>query len=946
MGTSLHWIDYLIIIATLLAVLLVGVYFSKSQKSSDKYFAGGKKIPSWVIGMSIFATLISSVTFLAYPSAAYASNWILLVQGLMVPVVLIGMIWIIVPLFRRIIRLSAYEYFERRFGFFARMYSSIAFSLTHFSKMGTVLYLVVLALNSVAGVPVYTTIIGVGLAIVLLTLLGGIEAVIWMDLAQGFLLIFGGLICLLILLFAPEGGPMAMIDKAFLLDKISFGPYDWDFTQLTFIVMVCNGIFYAIQKYGTDQTIIQRYLTAKDEKGAKKAAYIGVFMSVPVWTLFMCIGTALFVYYQITANPLPEGIKADQVFPFFMKTQLPAGVVGLVLAALLSAAISSLDSDMNSLSAVCVQDYYQRFKPDCTDKQRLRMGRFFVLLSGLGCIGVALLYAVWEGEGVLGIVFELYAIFSAGIVGIFLLGLLSKRANKQGLSIGIVVCVLFTAYAVLTTTRIDTGSGKQLMLDLGAYNFPHHKYMLGVYSHLIVLVVGYFASFFFKSAPVDENLTIYGYFKQLHFARFSFVHDRIASPKEVKNRLHYVFSFPETLWTKIHSVISFPETPWTKIHSVMHKNIQPITFYTPGKIVFGADTLRQLPEDCRLSGYRRLLFLIASPLKDRIAGLIRLFEPLNIHTQSIEYTWGEPTVELFQSLLKMVRDCNPDCVIGIGGGSVLDTAKLLAALHDSNQKIEDVFGKNRLSGRKSRLICIPSTSGTGSEVSPNAILLDEKDFEKKGVISPFLLPDSCYIDPVLMLALPPKITAETAMDALSHCIEAYTNRYSHPATDVYALAGIRLIAAHLETAYQDGNNRDARSALALGSMYGGFCLGPVNTAAVHALSYGLGGKYHISHGLANAILLPEVMKFNLDANPEKHREIALAMGAASAEEGIEKVKALSIACGIPQKLSDIGIELSEVENLADLAMKVTRLLVNNPKEVKREDAIRIYKNLF
>jgi len=511
---NIHWIDYTIIIITLLSTICAGLFFSGKQKSSDKYFSGGKKIPSWVIGMSIFATLISSVTFLAYPSAAYKSNWILLVQGLMVPVVLVGMIWFIVPLFRRVIRLSAYEYFERRFGFFARLYSSLAFSLTHFSKMGTVLYLVCLALNSVAGFPLSTAgiISIVGVCIIILTLLGGIEAVIWMDLVQGLLLIGGGIICLCILLFMPDGGPSFVIGKALEWDKIGFGPYDIDFTKLTFIVMVVNGAFYAIQKYGTDQTIVQRYLTAKDERGAKKAAYIGVFMSVPVWTLFMLIGSVLFVFYHTTGNILPEGIKSDEVFPFFMKTQLPVGVVGLVLAALLAAAISSLDSDMNSLSAVCVQDYYQRFKPDCSDRQRLLWGRVFVLISGLGCIGVALLYDAWGGEGVLGVVFELYAIFSAGIVGIFLLGLFSKRANKQGLYIGIIVCILFTAYAVLTSTKIGSGDSQHLILDLGKYNFPHHKYMLGVYSHLIVLVVGYLASFFFKTAKVDDNLTVYGYF--------------------------------------------------------------------------------------------------------------------------------------------------------------------------------------------------------------------------------------------------------------------------------------------------------------------------------------------------------------------------------------------------------------------------------------------------
>lgn len=516
MENSLHWVDYLIVIITVLSTIFIGGWFAKGQKSSDKYFAGGRNFPSWVIGISIFATLISSVTFLAYPSAAYASNWILLVQGLMVPIVLVGMIWFIVPLFRKVIRLSTYEYFERRFGFGARMYSSIAFTLTHFSKMGTVLYLLSLAMNAVAGFDIYMTIVILGVAIIILTLLGGIEAVIWMDVIQGFLLIGGGLLCLGILLFTPDGGPQVVISKAIEWNKIGFGPYDIDFTRLTFIVMVFNGIFYAIQKYGTDQTIVQRYLTAKTDKSAKKAAYIGVFMSVPVWTMFMCIGTALFVFYQISGASLPDGITSDGVFPYFMRTQLPVGVLGLVLAALISAAISSLDADMNSLAAVGVQDYYMRFKPNCTDKQKLRMGRILVVISGVGCVAVALLYAVWEGEGVLGIIFELYAIFSAGIVGIFLLGLFCKRANKQGLYVGLAVCILFTAYALLSSTNIEIGGEKRLILDLGKYNFPHHKYMLGVYSHVIVFVVGYIASFFFKrKGELDENLTVYGYFKKL-----------------------------------------------------------------------------------------------------------------------------------------------------------------------------------------------------------------------------------------------------------------------------------------------------------------------------------------------------------------------------------------------------------------------------------------------
>ena len=374
--------------------------------------------------------------------------------------------------------------------------------------------------------------------------------------------------------------------------------------------------------------------------------------------------------------------------------------------------------------------------------------------------------------------------------------------------------------------------------------------------------------------------------------------------------------------------------------------MNPITLYQPQKIVFGAGTIEQLPEECKLTGCQKVLIISIPPMSEVVEKLMKSLKSAKIDSESIEYRMGEPTFEYFNFLLNIAKAYSPDCVIGIGGGSVLDTAKLIAALHDNVQSLNEVLGKNILSGRDCRLICIPTTSGTGSEVSPNAILLDEETDEKKSVISPFLIPDSCYVDPELTMGLPPKITAETAMDALSHCIESYTNKHSHPAVDIYALAGIKLITANLEDAYNNGNDINARAALALGSMYGGLCLGPVNTAAVHALSYGLGGKYHISHGLANAILLPEVMKFNFEATPEKYTVIAQAMGLNTASEAIERIREIAANCGIPQKLQDIGINPDDVETLADLAMKVTRLLVNNPKELTREDAINIYNSLF
>ena len=513
----MHWIDYVIVIVSILLAIGMGAYFAHRQKDTSTYFAGGGRIPAWAVGISIFATLISSVTFLAYPGAAYSGNWILLVQGLMVPIVLVALIGVIVPLFRKVIRLSTYEYFERRFGLFARLYSSLAFTLGHFSKAGTVFFLVSMALATFLNIDIYVVVIVLGVTIIVLTLLGGMEAIVWMDVVQGALLIGGGLICVMVLLFLPEGGPSEMMRIAGEYDKIDFGPYDWDLTQLTFIVMVLNGIFYALQKYGTDQTIVQRYLAARNDREAKKAAFIGVLMSVPIWALFMFIGTCLFAYYHASGAPvLPEGIKGDEVFPYFISHELPVGIRGLIIAALAAAAISSLDSDLNCISAIAVQDYYARFRKNSTDKQQLRFGKKMVVLAGAGAVGVACLYISWGGEGVLGALFSLYAIFSAGIVGIFILGLFSRRANKQGLYVGIWVAILFTAYAVLTSTKVDFDDDgvSNILLDLGEWNFSHHKYMLGVYSHLIVLIVGYLASFLFKAPLADKDLTIYGYLEK------------------------------------------------------------------------------------------------------------------------------------------------------------------------------------------------------------------------------------------------------------------------------------------------------------------------------------------------------------------------------------------------------------------------------------------------
>ncbi len=200
-----------------------------------------------------------------------------------------------------------------------------------------------------------------------------------------------------------------------------------------------------------------------------------------------------------------------------------------------------------------------------------------------------------------------------------------------------------------------------------------------------------------------------------------------------------------------------------------------------------------------------------------------------------------------------------------GGGSAMDVAKLVAALLDGRQQIGEVFGIGKLAGRSTPLACVPTTSGTGSEVSPIAIVQDSADGLKKGVISPYLVPDAAFVDPLLTLGMPPAVTASTGIDALTHCIEAYANRQAHPLVDTWALEGIRRIARSLPAAYADGRNVAARTDVALGSMYGGMCLGPVNTAAVHALAYPLGSDFGVAHGTSNAVLLEHVLEFNLPA---------------------------------------------------------------------------------
>ncbi|CAL1691799.1 Long-chain-alcohol dehydrogenase 1 [Brevundimonas subvibrioides] len=375
-----------------------------------------------------------------------------------------------------------------------------------------------------------------------------------------------------------------------------------------------------------------------------------------------------------------------------------------------------------------------------------------------------------------------------------------------------------------------------------------------------------------------------------------------------------------------------------------------LTLTNVGLVRFGEGVATMCATDLADQGVRRVFVVTTPPTLKHCEGLVAELSARGCAVAIWSELVGEPTLGEFGVALKAAKDFGADAVVGLGGGSAMDVAKLVAALLDGKQDLTDVIGVDRLRGRALPLACIPTTAGTGSEVTPIAILSDEEEELKKGVVSRHLVPDAAYLDPGLTVSMPPAVTAATGLDALTHCIEAYANRFAHPLVDVQALAGIALIAANLERAVHDGSDIAARAAMLRASYYGGLCLGPVNTAAVHALAYPLGGEFHIAHGVANALLLPHVLRFNLDAAPERYAAVAHALGVAPSADartdalaGIERIVDLSRRCGVEMSMARFGITRDAIPRMATAAMTVTRLLERNPRVVTLDDCSRIYE---
>ncbi len=373
----------------------------------------------------------------------------------------------------------------------------------------------------------------------------------------------------------------------------------------------------------------------------------------------------------------------------------------------------------------------------------------------------------------------------------------------------------------------------------------------------------------------------------------------------------------------------------------------------PRKLVFGSGCLASAAEWIGEQQPRAVLVVTSPPLRGLCEPLCEALRAQGRRVAVWDEVATEPHVDDLARGLAAARDLGAELIVGMGGGSAMDVAKLVAALQDGRQQISEIFGIGNLKGRGTLLVCVPTTSGTGSEVSPIAIVQDSADGLKKGVISPHLVPDAAFVDPVLTIGMPPAVTASTGLDALTHCIEAYANRQAHPMVDTWALEGIRRIGRSLGAAYTNGKDLAARSDVALGSLYGGLCLGPVNTAAVHALAYPLGSDFGVAHGVSNAVLLAHVLEFNLEAAPQRYADVARALGdeeegsaAEIAARGLERIRALNLHCAIPAHIETLGVPESAIDRMAQSALTVQRLLQQNPRTVTLQDARDIYRRAF
>ena len=454
--TEITFLDYLVFFIFVGGVALFGCsFYFKSRKSSAAFTKAEGSLPSWVVGMSIFATFVSSISFLGLPGDAFKGNWSPFVFSISIPFATILAAKIFIPLYRGVNSVSAYHYLETKFGYWARCYASICYLLTQVCRIGSILLLLALPINKMFGWDIQTIIIVTGVVTMIYTLLGGIAAVVWTDAIQGIILIVGAVVCAGILIFGMPEGPTQLFQIAAEHNKFSLGSFGASLSQSTFWVLLLYGLFTNMNNYGIDQNYVQRYMTTKSTKEAVKSTMFGSLLYVPVSLIFVFIGTALFSYYQAQPELLPAGTKADEVFPYFIVHGLPTGITGLVIAAIFSAGMSTVATSINSSATIVLSDFVQHFsKKERNDKQDMKTLYLTSLIVGV--VGIIIGILMMQVDGVLDAWWTLASIFSGGVLGLFLLTLIARKPNRAASITAAVAGMLVVIWIALMQVTAET----------------------------------------------------------------------------------------------------------------------------------------------------------------------------------------------------------------------------------------------------------------------------------------------------------------------------------------------------------------------------------------------------------------------------------------------------------------------------------------------------------
>jgi solute:Na+ symporter, SSS family len=434
------WLDYLVVFVYLGLMIGIGLWASQHQGTTDDYFRGGQRIPGWAAGLSIYGTQLSAITFMSIPAKTYASNWNYFFLQMTILMVIPIITNYFIPFYRKLQITSAYEYLEKRFNYVARALASLLYMMLQVGRLAIVLLLPSLALTLVTGIDVNICILLMGIITIFYTLKGGIEAVVWTDVVQVIILLGGALACLIMIPFMLDGSPATIWQTLQQEEKLDLFNTRFSFTEPSIWVVLLGGLAINVITYGADQSVVQKYLTTKDEAASKKSLRLGAWMALPSALIFFSIGTLLYLFYKHNPDKVNYQLaSADAIFPWFIVTELPNGVTGLLIAAIFAAAMSTLSSSMNSVTTALITDFYRRAWPNKEEKSYLKTAKLFTLIIGVVGTSLALVMARWGISSLWDQFNTILGLFTGGLGGLFVLGIFTERANAKGVIAGLIV---------------------------------------------------------------------------------------------------------------------------------------------------------------------------------------------------------------------------------------------------------------------------------------------------------------------------------------------------------------------------------------------------------------------------------------------------------------------------------------------------------------------------